>query len=127
MRADLGRGSGGEHLAEIEYSDVVANVEDQVSMMLYQQHAGASLCDLDEECAETPDLLGREAGRRLVEQQEGGAQYQAARDLDEAQFAVLQPVGAHGGEGFEADRGEREHRGLAQHRLVAAVAWQRQE
>ena len=58
--------------------------------------------------AEPPDLLGREAGRGLVEQQERGAQHQRARDLDEAQFAVLQPVGAHGGELLEADRRERE-------------------
>ena len=85
------------------------------------------LRDLDQQRAEPPDLLGREAGRRLVEQQEGGAQHQGARDLDEAQLAVLQPVGAHGGELFEADRGEREHRGLAQHRFVARVARQRQQ
>src|SRR4029077_20880087 len=36
MRADFGWGSGRQHLAEIEHGDVVADVEDQIGMMLHQ-------------------------------------------------------------------------------------------
>ena len=98
MRADLGRRAGRQHLAEIEHGHAVADVEDQVGMMLDQQHAGAGAADRLDQRAEPPDLLGRQAGRRLVEHQAGRAQHQGAGDLDEAQLAVLQAVGAHGGE-----------------------------
>src|SRR5215510_5582522 len=81
MRADIGRSSGRELLAEIEHGDVMADVEDQVGMVLHQEHAGAGLGDLDEERAEPPYLLGREAGGRLVEQQEGRTQHKGAGDL----------------------------------------------
>ena len=96
-------------------------------MVLDQQHAGAGLCDRHDERAEPTDLLGRQSGRRLVEQQEGRAQHQRARDLDEAQLAVLQPVGAHSGEPLQPDRRQRQHRGVAQHGFVAAMARQRQQ
>jgi hypothetical protein len=58
MGADFGWGSGRQHLAEIEHGDVVADVEDQIGMMLHQWHAGAGLSDRQEQRAEPPDLLG---------------------------------------------------------------------
>ena len=96
-------------------------------MMFHHQHAGTGLCDRQDERAEPTDLLGRESGRRLVEQQEGRAQHQGARDLREAQLAVLQPVGAHSGEPLQPDCRQRQHGGVAQHGFVASMARQRQQ
>jgi hypothetical protein len=42
VRADFGRGAGGEFLAEVQHRHVVADVDDQVGMVLYQQHASAA-------------------------------------------------------------------------------------
>ena len=77
--------------------------------------------------AEPRDLVGRQAGGRLVQQQEGRAQHQRAGDLHEAQLAVLQPVGAHRGERLQPDDRQRQHRRVAQHGFVAPVARQRQQ
>src|ERR1700755_994653 len=89
MRADFGRSSRRQYLAEIEHGDAMADVEDQVGMMFDHQHARAGLRDRQNERTEASDLLRRESGRRLVEQQEGRTQHQRARDLGETQLAVL--------------------------------------
>ena len=78
--------------------------------------------------AQAPDLLDRQSGGRLVEHQEGRPQHQRARDLHEAQLAVLQSVGAHA---RQADsRPTAASAGIAasaQLRFVAMVARQRQQ
>src|SRR5580693_933641 len=101
--ADLRGRSSGEFAAEIQHGDAVADVEDQVRMMLDQQDAAASLSDRLDENPEARDLVGGEAGRRFVEEQEGGAQHERAGDLQEAELAVLQPVRARVRERLEAD------------------------
>src|SRR5271169_1696544 len=87
--ADLGGGSSGEFAAEIQHGDAVADVEDQVRMMLDQQDAAAGLPDRLDERPKARDLVGGEAGRRFVEEQEGRAQHERAGDLHEAELAVL--------------------------------------
>ena len=67
MGADFGRGPRRQHATEIEHGDVVADVEDEVGVMLHQQHAGAGLRDRQEQRGEPPDLLGLQSSRRLVE------------------------------------------------------------
>ena len=42
VNANLGRGAGGQRAPEIEHGDLIADVEDQVGMVLDQQHAGAA-------------------------------------------------------------------------------------
>jgi len=42
MGADLFRRAGGQHLAEIEHGDAIADVEDEIGVMLDQKNAGAS-------------------------------------------------------------------------------------
>src|SRR5450631_4326039 len=39
MRADLGRRAGGQHFSEIAHGHAIADIEDQIGMMLDQQHA----------------------------------------------------------------------------------------
>ena len=124
--ADFSRRAGGQLLAEIEHRHAIADVEDQVGMMLDQQHASALAADRLDQRTEPLDLLGRQAGGRLVEHQESRPQHQGAGDLDEAQLAVLQAVGTHVGQRFETHGRKRLHRRLAQQLLVAAIARQRQ-
>src|SRR5262249_38942950 len=66
VRADSGGRAGGQRLAEIEHGDVVADVENQVGMMLDQQHAGAGPRNRLDQRAEPLDLVDRQAGCRLV-------------------------------------------------------------
>ena len=73
------------------------------------------------------DLVAGEPGGGFVEQQEIRLQHQRARDLDEAQFAVLQAVGADIGQRFQPDHAEQRARLGAEHALVAPVARQRQQ
>src|SRR5262245_40469819 len=51
MRANLGRRSRREHLAQIEHGDAVADVEDQVGMVLHQEHPRALPADGEDELA----------------------------------------------------------------------------
>ena len=83
--------------------------------------AGAGPRDRHQQGAEPRDLLGREPGGGLVQQQEGGPQHQSAGDLDEAKLRMLQPVGSNGRKPLEADCCESQHRGLAQHGFVAPM------
>src|SRR5260370_440445 len=46
MRADFGRSSGRQYLAEIEHGDVMADVEDQIGVMFHHQHARAATAEL---------------------------------------------------------------------------------
>ena len=83
---------------------MVADVEDEIGVVLDEEDACAAPAHLPDKLGEALDLVGREPRRRFVEEQEGGAQHEGAGDLDEAQLAVLQPVGADVGERLEADR-----------------------
>ena len=118
---------GGQLAAQVQHGHMIADVEDQVGMVLDQQHAGAALADLLDQLAQPPDLVGRQAGRRLVQQQERRMQHQRAGDLHEAQLAVLQPVGPHGGQRLQPDGAQRQHRLLAQRAFVAPVPGQAQQ
>ena len=64
-------------------------------MVLDQQHADAEPADRGDQRPQQLDFVARQPRRRLVEQQEGRIEHQRAGNLQEAQFAVLQPVGAH--------------------------------
>jgi dipeptidyl aminopeptidase/acylaminoacyl peptidase len=63
-------------------------------------------------------------GGGLVEQQEIRIEHQRPRDLDEAQLAVLQPVGADIGQRFQPDHAEQAARFVRQHAFVAVAARQ---
>src|SRR3954447_22019720 len=78
MGTDLGRRPGGELAPEIEHGDAVADVEDEVGVVLDEQDAGAPRRDRLHRRAEPLDLAGREPGRGLVEQQEARPQHQRA-------------------------------------------------
>src|SRR5580704_19187835 len=67
VRPDLRRRARRQNLAEIEHRHAITNVEDQVGMVLDQQHRRALPADGDDQGAEPPDFVGRQAGRRLVE------------------------------------------------------------
>src|SRR5258708_1169735 len=81
MRADLRRRARRQNLAEIEHGHAIANVEDQVGVVLDQKHRRAFAADGDDQGAETPDLVRRQAGRRLVQHETGRAQQQGASDV----------------------------------------------
>jgi hypothetical protein len=68
MRSDFGWRSSRKQSTEIKDCDVVADVEDQIGMMLNHEHAGARLSDCQEQSAKALDLLRREAGCWLVKQ-----------------------------------------------------------
>jgi hypothetical protein len=93
VNADLGWRARSQDAPEIEDGDVVANAEDQIGMMLDQEHAGALAADLHDQAAQMVDLDRRQTRRGFVEQKKGGSQDQGPGDLDETQFAVLQAVG----------------------------------
>src|SRR5271154_769615 len=101
--ADLGGRPSGKFAAEIQNGDAVADVEDQVRMMLDQQDAATGPPNRLDERPEARDLVGGEAGGGFVEEQEGRAQHERAGDLHEAELAVLQPVRALVRERLEAD------------------------
>src|SRR5271156_1837980 len=103
--ADLGGGSSGEFAAEIQHGDAVADVEDQVRMMLDQQDAAAGLPDRLDERPKARDLVGA---------------------LQEAGLGVWQPVRALVRERLEADDPQAALRLRAQRRFVAAVARKRE-
>src|SRR6185437_16263924 len=65
MRADVGGGAGGELAAEVEHRDVVADVEDQVRVVLDQQDAGAARGNGGDQLAQAAVLVGRQAGGGL--------------------------------------------------------------
>src|SRR5712664_1200391 len=68
--ANLGRRSGGQRVAEIEHGDLIADVEDQVGMMLHQQHAGSAPADRLDQRGQLFDFVAGKPGRGFVEQQE---------------------------------------------------------
>ena len=74
----------GDFLSKLEYQiHIVLNQDDGEIMRQGPDHGADG------------DTLGRrQTRRRLVEHQEGRPQHQSAGDLHEAQFAVLQAVGA---------------------------------
>jgi len=94
MCADLRRSPGGKFAAKVQHCDPVADVEDQVHMMLDKQDPATGRSDRLDEGAEPRDLVGREACGGFVKNQEGRAQHQRPGDLHETKFAMLQPVRA---------------------------------
>src|ERR1700722_1600501 len=84
--ADLRGRSSGEFAAEIQHGDAVADVEDQIRMMLDEQDAAAGLPDRLDERTEARDLVGGEAGRRFVEEEDGRAQHAHAGVPHEAEL-----------------------------------------
>ena len=51
MHADLRGRPGGQNAAEIEHRDLIADIEDEVGMMLDQQQTGAAAADRPENSA----------------------------------------------------------------------------
>src|SRR6185436_135619 len=84
VNANLSRGAGGKRTPEIEHGDLMADVEDQVGMVLDQQHAGAAGADRLDQPGQSLDLVVGKAGGGFVEQQEIRIEHQRAGDLDEA-------------------------------------------
>src|SRR5712671_5251242 len=70
VNPNLRRRSGGQRAAEIEHGDLIANVEDQVGMVLDQQDAGTATADRLDQRGQALDLVAGESGGGLVEQQE---------------------------------------------------------
>ncbi len=96
-------------------------------MVLDQQDAGTAAADRLDQRGQALDLVARESGGGLVEQQEIRLQHQRPRDLDEPQFAVLQAIGADVGQHFKSDDAEQRAGLGAEHALVALVSRQRQQ
>jgi len=126
VNANLGRGAGGKCTPEIEHGDLMADVEDQVGMVLDQQHTGAAGADRLDQPGQPLDLVIGKAGGGLIQQQEIRIEHQRAGDLDEAQFAVLQPVRSHLRQRFQPDDAKQGARLGRQHPLILCVARQRQ-
>src|SRR5579884_4313432 len=77
----VGRAAG-DHPAEVEHVDVVAEGEHEVDVVLDDQHAEVvPAADAAEEVRELPGLLAPDARGRLVEQQEPGIGAERAGDL----------------------------------------------
>src|SRR5450759_4646162 len=127
VHTDFGRRPRGEHAPKVQYRDMVADVEDQVGMMLNQHHTNAAPDDLLYELSEPLDFVRCQTRRWLVEQKEGRLGHERAGDFDEAQLAVLQTIRADIGEALQSDGTQRLQRHFAQHRLVAAVTRQQQQ
>src|SRR5262245_22025317 len=122
MRADVVNIARGQHLAEVQHGYPIADVKDEVGMVLDEEYARSLLADGLDQLAEALDLVDGKAGGRFVQQQEARFQHQRARDLDEAQLAVLEAVGADVGDALETDECEGSHALFTKVRLVAAVA-----
>src|SRR3954447_13118061 len=61
----------GEHLAALEHGDAVAEIRDDVEVVL-DHHDRAALGDAADELGDLADILVRHAGHRLVEQHHVG-------------------------------------------------------
>ena len=96
-------------------------------MMFHQQHTGTASADRGDQPTEALDLVGGQARRRFVQQQEHRMQHQGARDFHEPQFTVLEPVGAYRRERLQSDHTQRQRRLRLQRQLVAPVARQTQQ
>ena len=70
MRTDFGWRSRGQFLAQVQHRHPVADIEDEVGVVLHQQHTGSFPADRHDQLAEMPDFLGRQAWRWLIQQQE---------------------------------------------------------
>ncbi len=80
----------------------------------------------DDQRGQALDFVAGETRGGFVQQQEIRLQHQRARDLDEAQFAVLQAIGADVGERLKAYDAEQRAGLVCEHALVAPVSRQRQ-
>ncbi len=103
MCSDLRGRPGRKFTTKIQHGDAVADVEDQVHVVLDQQDPTAGRYDLLDERPKAGYLIGREAGGWFVEEPESGAQHECAGDFHEAELAVLQPVRALVRERLEAN------------------------
>ena len=103
MRSDLLRPTRREHPAKVEEGDAVADIEDQIGVVLHQEHPRALPADGDDELAQPFDFIDGQSRCRLVQQQKGRTQHQRTRNLHEAQLAMLQSIRAHKGEPLQAD------------------------
>ena len=66
---DLGRRSIGDDRAMIEHRDPIGNGQNEIHVVLDQQHGHPHALELADDHRERADLLGDQAGGGLVEQQ----------------------------------------------------------
>ena len=78
----------GDELAEIEHGDFSAKAHDETHVMLDDQHAQATLFELDDLIHELLLLRAVHARRRFIEQQQLGRRRQRPGDLQAALLAV---------------------------------------
>ena len=78
----------GDHLAELQHDDAVADAEHEAHVVVDQQDRRASVDDLAQVAAEGDRLLRVEAGGRFVEAQQLGACGQRPGDGDELALAL---------------------------------------
>ena len=79
---DLRRRAVRQPAAVVEHGDLVAHAHNHVHMMLDQDHGGAVGADACDQLAHMRRLGDVEPGGGLVEQQQGRARHDGARDLE---------------------------------------------
>ena len=93
-RAHFGRRPVLDHPPDVERRDAVADAEDEIGVVLDQQHADARIADGAQQPAEMLDLRSGQATGRFVEQDEARPQGEAACNLQEALLRMLEEIGA---------------------------------
>ena len=87
---DLVRGSGRQHGALVDDIGPAANPERFPDVMVRDQHADAAVGEVPGDALDVVHRERVDAGKRLVEQDEGRIGRERARDLDAAAFAARQ-------------------------------------
>ncbi len=107
IEAHLGGRAGGDHLAELDHDDPVADAEHEAHVVVDEQGRRATVDDLAQLTTEHHRLVGVEAGGRLVEAQQLGAGGQRSGDGDELALALGQLARRGVGETAEVEHIER--------------------
>ena len=87
---DNGGGADSDDATMIQHGDRIRDAHHQVHVVADQEHRGARLPDPRDQLCEAGDLLLREPGRRLVEQQHRGPPCERAGELNEPLVAERQ-------------------------------------
>ena len=91
---ELARVTGERHLADVQHVGQVGDPERHGGVLLHQQHRRALPVDLGDDLADLADDAGREAERRLVEQEQLRAGHQRTADGQHLLLAAGQQAAA---------------------------------
>ena len=122
---DLGRPALGDHAALVEHGDPVGERQHLIDVVIDQDDREGPVEGADQ-VGDADALVRREAGQRLVEQQELGARRERQGDLEQALVAVGQVRRDGPGLVGEADGGEEPQRLVVQVGEAPAVGEHRE-